>query len=177
MKETVKEYGGGLFELAVDEGIEESLLSQTRLLRDIFTPSYMHLLTTPAISKCERIGLVAEALDGRVHSYLANFVKLMVERGAAYELCECFDEYESRYLQKHGILRAVAESAIPLTDKQRETLTARLESRTGKKIEMTYRVIPELLGGIRLSFDNRLVDDTVRSALSEIANSLTVAVV
>lgn len=176
MKETVKEYGGGLFELAVDEGLEEELLSQTRLLREVFDTSYLHLLTTPTVPKCERIGLVAEALDGRVHPYLASFVKLMTERGAAYELCDCFDEYERRYLQKHGILRATAESAVPLTDRQKAQLTSRLESRTGKKIEMTYRVLPALIGGVRLSFDNRLVDDTVRSALSEIASSLSSAV-
>ncbi|MBQ9996847.1 MAG: ATP synthase F1 subunit delta [Clostridia bacterium] len=176
MKEIVKEYGGGLFELAIDEGLEETLLAETRVLRGILEPAYLRLLTTPGIPKSERVGLVEEALDGRVHPYLVNFVRIMVERGSAYELPDCFDEYERRYFQHRGIIRAKAESAVPLTDGQREKLTARLEARTGKKIELTCVVTSDLLGGIRLSFDNRLLDDTARAKLKTIANSLAGAV-
>lgn len=176
MKETVKEYGGGLYELAVDEGLDEVLLEQTRVLRGILEPEYLHLLTTPGIPKTERTALASEALDGRVHPYLANFVGLMVERGSAYDIPACFEEYERRYLQQHGILRATAESAVPLTDVQREKLTARLEARTGKKIELTCAVVPGLIGGIRLSFDNRLIDDTAHTKLKTIAGSLADAV-
>lgn len=176
MKEIVKEYGGGLYELAVDEGLEEVLLEQTRVLRGVLDAEYLRLLTTPGIPKPERVGLAAEALDGRVHPYLANFVKLVVERGAACDLPECFEEYERLYFQRHGIIRAKVETAVPLTDVQKEKLTSRLEARTGKKIELTCVVTPALIGGIRLSFDNRLMDDTAREKLRTIANSLSGAV-
>ena len=68
-----------------------------------------------------------------------------------------------------------AQSA-ELTDAQREKLTARLEARTGKKIELTCAVVPGLIGGIRLSFDNRLIDDTAHTKLKTIAGSLADAV-
>ena len=109
MKETVKEYGGGLYELAVDEGLEEVLLEQTRVLRGILEPEYLHLLTTPGIPKTERTALASEALDGRVHPYLANFVGLMVERGSAYDIPACFEEYERRYLLPFGPLEEALE--------------------------------------------------------------------
>ena len=176
MKETGKEYGGGLYELAVEEGLEETLLAETRLLGGLLEKAYLRLLTTPGIPKAERVGLAAEALDGRVHPYLADFVKIMVERGAAYELPECFAEYERRYFRRHGILRAKVESAVPLTGTQKDALTARLEAHTGRKIELVCSVVPGLIGGIRLSFDNRLIDDTARAKLKNIANSLAGAV-
>ncbi len=173
MKEIVKEYGSGLYELAVEEGLEEALLEETRVLSGILEEAYLHLLMTPEIPKAERVGLAAEALDGRVHPYLADFVKIMVERGTAYEIPACFAEYERLYFQRHGIIRAKVESAVPLNEKQRESLTARLEVHTGKKIELACSVVPDLLGGIRLSFDNRLIDDTARAKLKNIANSLS----
>ena len=175
MKEIVKEYGGGLYELALDEGeqVEEQLLAETRMLGGILDERYLHLLTTPELPKAERVALVSEALDGRVHPYLANFVKMLVERGTAYEIPGCFTEYERLYFERHGIIRAKVESAVPLTDAQRETLTARLEAHTGKKIELTCGVVPDLIGGIRLSFDNRLIDDTARAKLKNIAGSLS----
>ena len=46
----------------------------------------------------------------------------------------------------------------------------------GKKIELTCAVVPGLIGGIRLSFDNRLIDDTAHTKLKTIAGSLADAV-
>ncbi len=177
MKDIVKEYGGGLFELAVDEGIEETLLAETRMLSPLLTGQYLHLLTTPEIPKAERVGLVSESLEGRVHPYVADFVKIMVEHGAAHDIPSCFAEFERLYLARHGIIKAKVESAVPLTDRQKESLTARLAAHTGKKIDLDCTVVPDLIGGIRLSFDNRLIDDTAKNKLKEIAGALSGVVV
>lgn len=173
MKEKVKEYGGGLFELAVSEGLEEVLLSEVRTLRPLMSAEYLHLLTTPAVPRSERLGLVSEAMDGRVHPYLASFVKLVTERGMAMSIPDLFDEYERRYLERHGIISVSVESAVPLTETQRERLVSRLEAHTGKRLDMTYHVVPELLGGVRLSFDDRLADGTARAALKRLSDALS----
>lgn len=173
MKEIVKEYAGGLFELAVGEELEETLLSETRKLGKLFTPEYLRLLTVPDIPKAERVALVSEALDGRVHRYTADFVKLLVSRGYAGYICECFSEFERLYMERHGIIKAVAESAVPLDEKQKARLRERLEAHTGRQVELECRINKSLLCGIRLSFDNRLIDDSAESRLREISAALT----
>ena len=63
-----------------------------------------------------------------------------------------------------------------MTDAQAARLTAKLEEKTGKKIELTNRVDPEVLGGIRLDFDGKRMDDTVSHRLESIGALLKNAV-
>jgi len=177
MSEISVEYGAGLFAAARDAGVDEEILAETRALAGVLTRGYLHLVSNPDIPKTERIGLIGELLDGRVQPYLANFVKLMVERSLAFEITDAFAEYEKLYYEHHAIVRVVCESAVALTDKQKEKLRAKLEAHTGRRIEIEYAVNPSLIGGVKLSFDNRLVDGTVKNKLREIGAALTGTVI
>lgn len=173
MNEIIREYGGGLFELAQEEKLEERFLDETRQLRRLLTRDYTRLLINPNLPKEERIRLVGEALGENVHPYLVSFVKLMTERGLATELNGCFEEYERLCLDAFAVMRATAESAVPLTDEQKKRLEERLAAHTGKRIDMTYIVNPGLIGGIKLTMGNRQIDDSIQNRLKNIADKLS----
>ncbi len=177
MNDIVREYAAGLFALAEEDGISEEILSETRALSPLMTRDYRRLLSDPEIAKTERLRLVGEALEGRVHPYLLNFVCLMTERGLAAEIPACFGEYESLWREAYHVLRVKAESAVELSGEQKERLEERLSSRTGCRVEVEYAVNPALIGGMRLFYDNRQLDDTVRRRLSDIAEKLAGATV
>ncbi len=172
MNEIIKEYGGGLYALAAEEHLEEHFMGQIRLLRDLLPADYIRLLIHPAIPKEERVALVSGALDGRVHPHLASFVKLMTERNLATEIVSCFGEFERLYYDAFGIVRIRAQSAVPLNDGQKKKLEDKLTASTGHRVEVTYEVNPSLLGGLRLLFDNRQMDDSIRTRLREIRDRL-----
>ena len=65
-----------------------------------------------------------------------------------------------------------AVSAIVLTDAQVQKLTAKLEATTGKKIDLQCSVDAASLGGLRLSYDGKLVDGTVKTKLDSIGKLL-----
>ena len=177
MNNITTEYGGGLFALAEEEHLEEELLLETRALSPLLTPEYLHLLINPSLSKEKRISLAGELLDGKVNKYIANFVKLMVERSLAGEIVSCFKEYERLYYEKFGIIKVKAESAVELSDVQKEKLLAKLCAHTGKRVEVEYVVDKALIGGMRLLFNDRLVDDSIKLKLKEIGAVLSGTVV
>ncbi|MBQ8511353.1 MAG: F0F1 ATP synthase subunit delta, partial [Clostridia bacterium] len=45
------------------------------------------------------------------------------------------------------------------------------------RIEVTYTVVPELIGGMRLVLDNRTIDSSVKTRLQEIGAVLSDTVV
>ena len=177
VNEIVREYAAGLFALAEEEGAGERILIEARALAPLFTRDYRRLLSDPDIPKSERIGLVREALAGRVHPHLLHFVCLMTERGLIAEVPACFAQYEELWCAENGVLKVRAESAVELTDAQKERLAEKLGEKTGRRVLMEYAVNPSLLGGMRLFYDNRQIDDTVRRHLSEIAERLSGATV
>ncbi|MBE6626750.1 MAG: ATP synthase F1 subunit delta [Ruminococcaceae bacterium] len=177
MNNITTEYGGGLFALAEEEHLEEELLLETRALTPLLTPDYLHLLINPSLSKEKRISLAGELLDGRVNKYTANFVKLMVERGFADEIVSCFGEYERLYYEKFGIIKVRAESAVELSEEQKEKLNAKLCSHTGKRVEIEYVVDKTLIGGMRIVQSDRLIDDSIKQKLGEIGGLLASTVI
>ncbi len=177
MREIGAEYGTGLFLAAAEAGVDEEILLEMRVLSGELNEPYLRLLVNPGVPKSERIGLIGELLDGKVQPYLANFVKLMVGRSLALELADAFAEYERLYCEHHAIVRVIVESAVPLTEAQKEKLTDKLTRRTGKAVEIEYAVNPSLIGGMKLTYAGKTVDGTVKKSLGEIGTALASTVI
>lgn len=177
MNEIITEYGGGLFALALEEGLCDRILEETRMLTPLMTADYTRLLINPGLPKQKRIAIAGELLDGRVHPYIANFVKLMTERRLAASLADCFREFERLYKEHFGVVTVIAESAIELTDDQKKRLEDKLTAHTGCRIEVNYSVNKALIAGMRLFYNNREIDDSIKSRLAEIGAVLSDTVV
>ena len=141
MTETARMYGGSLYDLAAEEGLDERILGEldgvTALLNG--DAEYLHLLSIPSIPKKERCALLDEAFRGQVHLYVLNFMKLLCEKGSLRELPGCARAYRVRYNEAHGILEATAVSAVPLTAEQTGRLHEKLEKVTGRHIASKRR--------------------------------------
>lgn len=177
MTEFAKMYGGSLYDLAVEEALEERVLGEldeTVQLLDQ-NPDYLRLLSNPSVPKAERCGLLDEALDGAVHPYTLNFLKLLCERGQLRQLRGCASAYRKRYNTAHGIVEATAVSAIPLTSDQAERLRRKLESATGKRIDLRCKVDSRVIGGIRLDMDGSELDGTVQSRIAGLRQRIAAA--
>ncbi|HYU15703.1 MAG TPA: ATP synthase F1 subunit delta, partial [Candidatus Acidoferrum sp.] len=63
--------------------------------------------------------------------------------------------------------RAVAEvrTAVPLSDEQRERLSAALSKATGKTVELKVLVDPAVIGGVLARVGDQVIDGTVRRRL------------
>lgn len=174
MTETAKMYGGSLYDLAAEEGLETRILGEldevVKLLKE--NPDYLRLLSTPSIPKKERCGLLDEALRDQVHLYVLNFLKILCEKGTLRELSGCARAYRIRYNEAHGILEATATSAVPLTAEQTESLHAKLETLTGKTIDLKTKVDAKVLGGIRLDIEGTELDGTVQNRLAALRKNI-----
>ena len=174
MTETAKMYGGSLYDLAAEEGLETRILGELDEVQQLLkqNPDYLRLLSTPSIPKKERCGLLDEALRGQVHLYVLNFLKILCEKGTLRELSGCARAYRIRYNQAHGILEATAISAVPLTEQQRAALHAKLESLNGKTIDLKTKVDAKVLGGIRLDIEGTELDGTVQNRLASLRRDI-----
>lgn len=175
MNQIAKNYADALYDLAWDEGLSEELLPQLRGIRDLLreNPDYVRLLSAANLPVAERLGVLDEALKGRVHTYVLSFMKLLLERGHLDQFRDCFVRYRARYSEDHGILQATAVTAVPLSAAMADKLSRRLSQLVGKKIELDNRVDPSVLGGVRLEYSGRALDGTLRQRLASIEKTLS----
>ena len=174
MTETARTYGESLYELARDESLDTRIFGELRMAAGILkeNPEYEALLSLPSVPKQERCAALDESFGGRVHPYLLNFMKILVENGTIRQLSGCEQAFRRRYNADHGILEVTAVTAVPLSDALREKLRSRLQEKTGKTIELSTRVDKSVLGGVRLEMDGKRLDGTVKNRLDELQASL-----
>ena len=179
MTEIAKMYGGSLYDLAAEEGLDPRILGELDEAAAIFKddPAYLHLLSIPSIPKKERCALLDEAFRGQIHPYLLNFLKILCEKGTLRELPGCARAYRVRYNAAHGILEATATSAVALTKEQAARLQEKLEAVTGKQIDLKTKVDPAVLGGIRLDIEGTELDGTVQNRLASLKHNIAAATI
>ena len=174
MTEIATTYGQAMYDLAREEGLAKELLGQLTALDGSLRaePGFIQLLSTPNIPKEERVRILDDSFRGKLHPYVLNFLKLLTEKGYARQFFQCVKAYRTHYNDDHGILPVTAYTAVELSDELRRKLTAKLSTVTGKTIELDCRIDPETLGGVRLDFDGKQVDGTVRRRLEDIRGLL-----
>ena len=174
MTEVGTVYGEALYSLACEEGLSEAILQQLKVLDSCFAqePDFIRLLGTPNLPKTDRCQILEDAFRGKVEPYVLNFLKILTEKGYMRQFHNCVEAYREKYNQDNGILPVTAVTAHALTDAQVQKLTEKLHTITGKQIELVNKLDPSVLGGIRLDYDGKRVDDTVSHRLDAIRSML-----
>ena len=177
MTKTEQIYGGSLYELAREEGLDRQIGEQLQQVIAIFdeNPAYWQFLTTLSIARDTRCKALDEALRGRVEPYLLNFLKLLCQNGTIGSLRGCAREYRRRFQEDHNIVEVCAVTAIALKESMAAALKVRLEQTLGKTVELTCRVDPACMGGVLLELPGRQLDGTVRHRLDALSASLKTA--
>ena len=167
-------YGEALYTLAREEGLSETILQQLKVLDSCFAaqPDFIRLLGAPNLPKAERCRILDDSFRGKVAPYVLNFLKILTEKGYMRHFDHCVKTYRELYNKDNGILPVTAVTAVPMTDKQVTALTMKLQQITGKRIELVAKLDPNILGGMRLDYDGKRVDDTVAHRMDAVRNML-----
>ena len=167
-------YGEALYSLAQEENLTEVILQQLTALDQAFSqdPDFIRLLGSPTLSKAERCGILDDSFRGKIAPYLLNFMKILTEKGYMGHFSQCCKEYRLRYQAEHNILCVQAVTAIPLSGEQIDRLSAKLQQLTGKSIDLHNRVDPSVLGGVRLDYDGKRLEDTLAHRMDAIRELL-----
>lgn len=169
-----REYGEGLYSLCAEEGLALDVLQEMRCLKEEFhrNPDFIRLLGNMSMPKQERVQIVHQALNGQIHGYLLNFIKILVERGAMHSFADCLEAYSECYNREHQVAEAEVTTARPLDDAQRARLMARLKEMTGKEVVLREKIDSSVLGGVLLQMDGKRYDNTVKHRLDAIRQTM-----
>ena len=63
-------------------------------------------------------------------------------------------------------------SAVALSEEQKENLVSKLEKLCQKKIILSEKIDPEVLGGLKVEVDGKTLDGTVSGRLKEIRKNV-----
>ena len=167
-------YAAALYRLAREENADTVILRQLLFLDQCFQlePAYLQLLSTPLLPQAQRCEILDAAFRGKVHPYVLNFLKILTEKGKIRLFDRCCSHFQQQYNRDHAIVQVIAVTAVPLSANQATKLTGKLSSLTGKTVSLQNRVDSRVLGGIRLHYEGKQLDDTLSHRLQQLRSLL-----
>ena len=166
-----RRYARALFALASEKNEHEKIGKDLRELAAVIKESTELAVTlaNPAIPGSSR-RKVMEGLMQRlgVTPTTTNFVRLLVDRDRLGALPDISRELDVMIDDKAGRIAAEVVSATELSKAQVAELTKRLEKLSGKKVQLTTRQDPELLGGVVAKVGDVIYDGSLRRQLERL---------
>lgn len=102
-----------------------------------------------------------------------NFLKLVVDNGRLAALPEVARQFRVMKNAAEGQADCLIESALPLSDEQVRDLLWSLSRKFGLKLIPQVKIDPDLIGGVRVSVGDHVLDDTVKARLAQMHTALT----
>ena len=169
----VRRYARALFEVARERNLEaevgRDLASAASALED---PSVAFAFFDPTAKAEAKRRLVAERIAPSATDLFRRFANLLIERGREEVLRSAAGAYGAETDRAEGIIRGVAESALPLAEEDLRGLEGELGRAIGASVRLAPRVSADLVAGVRIALPGALLDATVPGFLRALRERL-----
>ena len=169
-------YARALFEAAKEKGrlaqVREELGDFVAAVEEV--PELDALLRNPQLDPRAKAQALEDVLGG-ADELVHNFLLLAVEKHRGGQLREMHREFERLMAQEEHRLTVELTTAYELSDDDARQIVGQIEQASGRPVDATRNVDPELVGGIVLQAGSLRVDASVRGRLERLRRELTTA--
>lgn len=171
----VTSYATALFEAAKTKGVLERLAADAEVLHGILEKDrkLVTFMNAPNIGRDDKHQLFEKAFRGRFSPVLVNYMELLVRRNRLELLADSLEVFQELYLRHMGVAPGEVTTAVPLSETEKKSLNAALDAFTGKKLRLQFLVDPRVIGGVKFTSGDLLVDNTLSASLERLHHALS----
>ncbi|MEW6661872.1 MAG: F0F1 ATP synthase subunit delta [Bacillota bacterium] len=169
-----RRYARALFELALERGqmaaVDEDLAALIKLIQE--NQDLKRFLADQLIGPERKKELVQTVLAGALSKTTLHFIMLVIDKRRERLLEVMYREFRSCINQSANILEGEVGSAVPLDREDLAQLEEKLSAAIKKKVLLTNRVEPALIGGLVVKLGDRVYDGSLRYRLTALKQKL-----
>lgn len=137
------------------------------------TPSVRQFLAGTQANKTRKKDFLGECFEDADDGRFLSFLKVLVDKNRMDSIDFIGLEYRRLELEARNIREALVESAFPLDAETVAKVRTVFMKKTGAgDIRTTVRLVPELVGGIRVTVGSSVYDGTTRSELDRLCGQM-----
>jgi F-type H+-transporting ATPase subunit delta len=177
MPNVASRYARALFDTGVAEGggaerrYGELLESFVKSMGEI--AEFRAVLAAPHISRDQKKAFLSGLFGDPADERFLRFLCILLDKGRLENVGLISLDYKGLLLASQNVLEALIESAFPLDDATVKKIAETFRKKTGaREIRASVRVVPDLVGGIRVSIGSAIYDGTARSGLDRLLTSM-----
>ena len=127
----------------------------------------------PKVSDEQVFGVVSGIAGNDLSPKLRNLLSTVIDNGRLSVLPEIASQFRTLVNDRGGVADAQVVSAFPLDAGQQASLAKVLEKRFGRQLKVTVTVDPSLIGGVRVTVGDEVLDTSVVARLEQMRAALT----
>jgi F-type H+-transporting ATPase subunit delta len=166
MEEIAVVYSRSLFEAALDADKLDVVREQLGEFADALDDNreLQVFFFSPYFSTEEKKDGLHRAVEGAEPLFL-NFLELLLENHRMPVIFRIRREYERLWESHNRLLPVEVTSAVALDEQTVRGIGDRIAEQTGRKVELSSTVEPDILGGIIVRVGNQVLDASIRNRL------------
>jgi F-type H+-transporting ATPase subunit delta len=166
-------YAKALFEAAEDSGRVDAVQRDLGEFADAVeaSPELSAFLANPQVDPAAKVGVLGELSEGS-DELVHNFLRLIAAKGRSGQIPGIREEFQALVDRAQGRVAVELTTAFELSDDEAASIVAQIEQSSGRKVEATRKVDPELVGGMILQAGSLRVDASVRGRLERLRHEL-----
>ena len=176
MEEIAEVYARALFEAGKEDAVLDRVHDELGQFADALEAdrNLQVFLFSPYFSSEEKkdgIRRIVTDADER----LLNFLELLAERHRMPVVFRIRRVFDALWADENRLLPVTVTSAVELDEQLVSDIGKRIEEQTGRRVELNSKVDPDLLGGLKVSVGNMVLDASVRNRLEQLRKQVAKA--
>ena len=176
MEQIAEVYARALFGAAKDDGVLDRVHDELGQFADALDEdrTLQLFLFSPYFSSEEKRDGVRKIVSDADERFV-NFLELVAERHRMPALFRIRREFDALWADENKLLPVTVTSAVELDEKLVQEIGDRIQDQTGRKVELSSNVDPDVLGGLMVRVGNMVLDATVRNRLERLRKQVAKA--
>jgi len=169
-----RRYAKAFFEFSQEQNKVEDVIKDIRLIEDVLfeNKEFKTIICSPIIRVDKKIAILNEIFETRINPVSLQYLTLVLKKGRECELDLICDEYDKLYKKFKRIVTLYIQSAEELGREIIEIIRQKLKIYLEMEVEIVEQITPKLIGGIRLRFNDYLLDASVQGYLGKLRKEL-----
>jgi len=170
-----KRYSQAVFEIASERNELDRWQADLQRMAVLAQDNeFVSIMENPKFPFEKKSRLLESQLNG-INPLAFNLAHLLISRGEFSIITDIANEYRRLLDDFRGIEEAQVITAVPLGETEKTKLANFLGSLSGKKIEMTQKVDPRIIGGIIAMVGGKIIDGSTSSQLMALKSEIAIA--
>jgi F-type H+-transporting ATPase subunit delta len=167
-------YASAVYEAAKNANSVSTVETDLATIENLLATNgdFRAFILSPNRSREEKLELVDKVFGDRVTALTLRLIKLMLEKRREEELPTIKRDFSSLKRAGEGILHVQIISAVELTAAEQKAIIEKAGAKLGKQLEADFIIDATLIGGVKLAYDDFVIDGSVRGSLDRLRESL-----
>ena len=174
MEKVASRYAQALFELACESERIDQWQQQMHLIHQIFQqdPQIGDFFSHIRVEAKQKKELFKSIFSDKIDVSLVNFFCLLIDKRRVSQFKEIAKEFHVMCNLSKGIKEGIVYSMRPLDQQEIRRIEHSVSEKMKLNVELTNKLDPHLLSGVRVIVDDIVMDGSLRSKIDSLRHEL-----